>query len=263
MNDVLCALGHVASRQSLTSRGISAGQLRRAVTTGLIQRLRRGVCGCGHLDERIARAAAIGGAVTCVSVLRAHGVRAGHSLRLHTQLPPTSSAMPDPTARLHWALPRFGLRSPGEATPLQSLWQALHCLDEENAIAAMESAMWTGFCRPEQIRQLALHAPRRLHDGIRRMVTNSGSGNETIVRLRLERAGFTVVAQGPMCPAWGTRTSWSTTASGSMSTDGPGTMGMTGSPRTGTAMRSLREWGVIHCASAPLISQRPGRTLSR
>ncbi len=196
MNDVLCALGHVASLQSLTSRGISSGQLRRSVTTGRIQRLRRGVYGCGHLDERIARAAAIGGALTCVSVLRAHGVWAGHSLRLHIQLPPTSSAMPDPTARFHWALPRFGLRSPGEATPLQSLWQALHCLDEENAIAAMESAMWTGFLRPEQIGQLALHAPRRLHDGIRRMVTNSGSGNETIVRLRLERAGFTVVAQG-------------------------------------------------------------------
>lgn len=166
------------------------------MATGRIQRLRRGVYGCGHLDERIARAAAIGGALTCVSVLRAHGVWAGHCLRLHLQLPPTSSAPPDPTARFHWALPRFGLRNPWQATPLQSLWQALHCVDEENAIAAMESATRTGFVRPEQIRQLAAHAPRRLQDGIRRMVSNSGSGNETIVRLRLERAGFTVVAQG-------------------------------------------------------------------
>lgn len=60
----------------------------------------------------------------------------------------------------------------------------------------MESAIRTGFLRPDQVTQLAAHAPRRLHDGIRRMVNNSGSGNETIVRLRLERAGFTVVAQG-------------------------------------------------------------------
>lgn len=196
MNDALCALGHVASLQSLTSRGITPGQLRRAVAAGRIQRLRRGTYGCGHLDEQIARAARLGGALTCISVLRSHGVWAGQCRRLHIQLPPTSSATVEPSARFHWALPRFGLRNEGEATPLQSLWQALHCLDEENAIAAMESAIRTGFLRPEQIRRLTVRAPRRLQDGIRRMVNNSGSGNETIVRLRLERAGFTVVAQG-------------------------------------------------------------------
>jgi len=196
MSEILCTTGHIASYLCLTSRGITPGQLRRAVATGRLRRLRRGVYGCAHLDEQIAHAAAIGGALTCVSVLRSHGVWAGDSLRLHLQLPPTSSATQDPSVRFHWARPRFGLRSPWEATPLQSLWQALHCLDEENAIAAMESAIRSGFLPAEQIRQLAVHAPRRLQDGIRRMVDNSGSGNETIVRLRLERAGFTVVAQG-------------------------------------------------------------------
>ncbi|WP_167136976.1 hypothetical protein [Diaminobutyricimonas sp. TR449] len=71
----------------------------------------------------------------------------------------------------------------------------MHCLDDENAIAAMESAVHEGFLTPADVMRLATLAPRRLGDGIRRLEFASGSGNETIVRLRLQRAGFRVESQ--------------------------------------------------------------------
>lgn len=76
------------------------------------------------------------------------------------------------------------------------MWQAMRCLDDEHAIAAMESAIHEGFLTAADVMRLARMAPRRLADGIHRIVLNSGSGNETIVRLRLERVGFRVEAQG-------------------------------------------------------------------
>ena len=81
-------------------------------------------------------------------------------------------------------------------SPVDALWVAMRCLDEENAIAAMESAIRKGFLPETQVRRLGVLAPRRLQAGIRLLVSNSGSGNETIVRLRLRRAGYTVIAQG-------------------------------------------------------------------
>lgn len=88
------------------------------------------------------------------------------------------------------------MSTPWIVTPLQALWQAMHCLDEEDAIAAMESAIHEGVLGTDEVMLLTIHAPRRLADGIGRLVPDSGSGNETIVRLRLQRAGYSVVSQG-------------------------------------------------------------------
>lgn len=189
---LLCTLGHVATARELT------GWLRTAVRDGRAIRLRRGVYACPHLDGDIAAAARVGGALSCVSVLRAAGVWAGHSRRLHVQVPPTASCVRPGGARIHWEHPRFAMESPWRTGRLQALWQAMRCLDEENAIAAMESAVHEGFLPLDEVRRLGRLGPRRLQDGIRRLVPNSGSGNETIVRLRLERAGYRVEAQAPV-----------------------------------------------------------------
>ncbi len=79
---------------------------------------------------------------------------------------------------------------------MQALWQVIRCLDDENALAAMESAIHTGFLAEAQVRRLGVLAPRRLHPTVRHLVVNSGSGNETIVRLRLLAAGYDVEPQG-------------------------------------------------------------------
>ncbi|WP_346232427.1 hypothetical protein [Parafrigoribacterium mesophilum] len=199
--NTLCRLGHVASSRQLAAHGVGRRRMRAALADGTVARLRRGIYGCAHLDAATMHAAAVGGAVTCVSALAAAGVwsgpwQGGTPPQLHVQVPPTASERTgDPQVRVHWDAPRFGMRSPWWVSPRQALWQAMHCLDEENAIAAMESAAHEGFLTFEQVQQLGRLAPRRLQDGIRRLIPNSGSGNETIARLRLLRVGYRVQAQ--------------------------------------------------------------------
>jgi very-short-patch-repair endonuclease len=82
-----------------------------------------------------------------------------------------------------------------QVTRMQALWRAIHCLDEENAIAAMESAIHTRFLTVAQVKRIGVLAPRRLQPAARRLVPESGSGNETIVRRRIESVGYRVETQ--------------------------------------------------------------------
>ena len=191
----LCTSGHIATAHELIAMGASRGQLTRAVSDGRLLRLRQGVYACPHVDDIAAAAGRIGGALTCVTVLRASKVWSGESRKLHLQVPPKSSERTAPGVHLHWEVPQFAMASRWEASRMQALWQAIRCLDEENAIAALESALRLRFLSPEEIRLLCDRAPARLRDGIGRMVDNSGSGLETIARLRLQRAGHHVATQ--------------------------------------------------------------------
>jgi hypothetical protein len=101
-----------------------------------------------------------------------------------------------PELTLHWHRARFGMVNRWTPTNVQMLWTAVHCLDEENAIAAMESALHESFVTSAELSRITTAAPRPLHTGIRQMVSNSGSGLETIARLRLQRAGYLVESQG-------------------------------------------------------------------
>ncbi len=191
----LCATGHIATAHDLIAMGASRGQLSRAVAAGRLLRLRTGVYACPHVDETIATAARLGGAVTCVTRLRAAGVWAGDSRKLHIQVPPNASERTVPGVHVHWGLPRFAMTTAWEASRMQALWQAIRCLDEENAIAALESALHKRFLTSSQVAELCRLAPARLRDGIARMVDDSGSGLETIARLRLQRGGHDVISQ--------------------------------------------------------------------
>ena len=201
-DSLMCTLGHVATTRQLANRGISTERISAALQAGRIQRLRRGIYGCAHADKRTARAASVGGALTCVSLLRESGVWAGTSRTIHVQLPPGTARPISADLTSHWERPRFPMESKWRAGRLQAMWRAIHCLDEENAIAALESALHERYLSGKDIHRIALHAPRRLHPGVDNLERNSGSGNETIVRRRLQSAGFSVSAQ-PYVPGMG------------------------------------------------------------
>ncbi len=191
----MCTLGHIATTKQLAREGISAFRIARAIEAGRIRRLRRGVYGCTHVSRLMARAASVGGALTCVSILREAGVWAGNSRTLHIQLPPGTAKPSAPDITAHWESPRFPMKSKWRAGRLQSIWRAIHCLDDENAIATLESALHLGFLSSSEAERIAVHAPRRLRPGIDNLETNSGSGNETIVHRRLQAAGYSTTAQ--------------------------------------------------------------------
>lgn len=201
---LLCALGHIADTQTLLRAGVGRGRLQQAAATGVAWRPRRGTYACPHLDRDLAYAAHVGGALTCATVLDRLGVWSGFGARVHLQVPTTHGRMPpltDPHGylpRVHWHEPRFGMTSRWRAGPKQALWQAMHCLDTENAVAAMESAVHEGVLSEREVRALAADAPRRLSRDIRDLEFQSGSGNESIVRVRLRRHGFRVEVQAPV-----------------------------------------------------------------
>lgn len=191
----LCTLGHIARTEQLRAAGYTRGRIASAIASGAVRRLQRGTYVCGHLDGPLLDAARMGGALTCVSVLREHEVWAGHDRRVHVQVSPRASTPVPRGVRVHRELARYG-GTAVRVAPLQALWQAMRCLDGENAIAAMESAIHKGFLTEVKVRRLGVLAPRRLQTGIRQLITTSESGNETIVRLRLAKVGYRVVAHG-------------------------------------------------------------------
>ena len=191
----LCALGHIARTRQLVEAGATRHQLSDAVKSGQLLRPKKGVYACDHLDALTTAAASAGGAVTCVSVLREAEVWAGDSTDLHIQVPARASGRNTSGMHLHWGRPRFSMTHPWRAGSMQAIWQAIHCLDEENAIAALESAVHERFLTSSELARITSMAPIRLADGIGRLVRNSGSGLETIARLRLERAGHAVTTQ--------------------------------------------------------------------
>ncbi len=186
----LCSLGHLATISQLRDRGWTRSRLAHPS----VIRLRQGVYACAHLRGPLVTAARTGGALTCVSVLRESGVWAGHDRRVHVQVPPTSSRQAGGT-RLHWERPTLEMETPWRAGRPEALRQAVRCLDTEDAVAALESAIRTGFLPEHQVRGLVALAPRRVRRLEPLVIANSGSGNETLVRLRLIAAGHRVDAQ--------------------------------------------------------------------
>ena len=200
---LICTLGHAATTDELLRLGVTPAQLRTAIARGAIGRAARGVYICAHADRDQRDAAAAHARISCLSALRRANVWAGIDRSLHLQLPANASTR-RPTRdrggqpiRYHWAHPRF----PGAAerswlvSPMEAVWQAIRCLDEEHAIACLESAVHEGFLTIDQVRELCGRAPARLADGIRELEFTAGSGMETIVRRRLRHAGYSVAAQ--------------------------------------------------------------------
>lgn len=194
-HSILCRLGHIATTRVLLARGVGQAQLRSAVADGRVVRLKRGTLACPHLDEDVRDAAVAGGALACVSALRQAGVWSGLSRQLHIQVAPGAACQPSRACVSHWEHPRWEMESPWKTGPAQALWRAIRCLDDENALAALESAIHGAYLPPATVERIALLAPRRLQPVLRQRISNSGSGNETIVRYRLQRLGYLVEAQ--------------------------------------------------------------------
>ncbi|MBG6056876.1 very-short-patch-repair endonuclease [Cryobacterium sp. MP_M5] len=200
---VICSLGHVATTAELRRRGVSPGALRDALAGRAVTRAVRGVYVCAHADPDQRTATAAFGRISCLSALRRAGVWTGLDRSLHLQLAPHAHGDRPTTdrngrpIRYHWAIPRFpdSLERSWLVSPMEAVWQAIRCLDEENAIACLESAVHEGLITVDEVRRVCARAPARLQRGIRELEFTAGSGMETIVRRRLRHAGYTVVAQ--------------------------------------------------------------------
>ncbi|WP_104083241.1 type IV toxin-antitoxin system AbiEi family antitoxin domain-containing protein [Cryobacterium sp. Y11] len=203
---LICSLGHVATTDELFRSGVSAREIRAALHLGLIARAARGTYVCEHADAEQRQAAALHAQIACVSAVHRSDVWCGVDSALHLMRPAdargggeTARPSADPSGRslhFHGAKPRFALAGTSwMVDPVEAVWQAIHCLNEEHAIACLESALHLKFLTASQVHHLCVLAPARLQPGIREMEDTADSGLETLTRRRLRHRGFAVVAQ--------------------------------------------------------------------
>lgn len=214
----------VASRHTLLSLGATPRMIDRARSSHVLQPIRRGMYAIAEADLDQRRAVRLGGKVACLSALRRHQVWAGVDTRLHvcvrrgahdlrtddiervgrslSTARSDTNFLADPGApRVHWQrseIPELAGESfhhDWSMPPLVSLRQAVLCQTEEHAIASIDSALHTRFATATQIARLFSHLPRRLQHLHSEIDAAADSGNETIVRVLLRRAGFVVETQ--------------------------------------------------------------------
>jgi hypothetical protein len=228
LSSVMAQLGCVASRRALLQRNVPAREIDAALRSGLLRRFQRGWYATADADIDQQRAVMLGGVIGCVSALRRHGVWGGLDPGLHVHVPSTASRLPldnviplgrnpaTPRSRTEFhgeqGLPRVhwtpAQRMPGAvsgqedrgwlACPLDALRQAVLCQDEENGLASIDSALRLGYITSFDLDPLFASLPARVHD-IRSLVDpRADSGQESIVRFRLRREGFTARPQFPL-----------------------------------------------------------------
>jgi hypothetical protein len=217
--------GNVASRRTILGAGVASATILAARRSGVLQSLRRGMYALPEADIDQRRAVMAGGRVGCVSALRRAGVWGGLDAALHVHVPATASRLhTDDTIslgrppevrrtddafwaepgepRVHWQ-PRPAAGHPPVpswasdwlADPVSALRQAVLCLDDEHAIAAIDSALRKQVVRARDLGPLFASLPRRLHRLRDEIDPAADSGPESIVRVRMRRAGFTVEPQ--------------------------------------------------------------------
>ncbi|MGB3696905.1 MAG: hypothetical protein WBA05_05680 [Gordonia sp. (in: high G+C Gram-positive bacteria)] len=185
--------GIYTSRQLTTMLGYTDAEIRSAVASGTLIRLRRGWFAAPIHDARAASAVRDGGILTCADALRFHGlwVPPGHDglhLRRSTNL----------SGKHRGCRPlRGALRSATQAVdPIpQALSCAARCLDPDEWIAVSDSYLnITGKNRGDLRVELDGAGPTvaRLID---KTDGRSQSGTESIARVRLRSEGFEVVVQ--------------------------------------------------------------------
>ncbi len=174
----------------LKARGASDAQIRRALRTGNLIRLRSGWLARDGADPEVVVAVRQGAVLGCVSALQRRGVR----------IPPGYDALHVRTSKsLRGSVPR-SCRGHGPPPPAATavdpvdiaLGCAVNCMTAEHWIAACDSAMESGLIDRGEVAGVVGARGRAL---LSKCDDRSQSGTESIVRVRLRARRFSVVVQ--------------------------------------------------------------------
>ncbi|WP_296191954.1 DUF559 domain-containing protein [uncultured Microbacterium sp.] len=141
----LASVGGVAHTSTARRAGFSPHRIARSVDAGVVARVRRSWLLAAGCDPHRARAAVVGGRVTCVSAARALGLWVPASPdadRVHVAIAPTDSRLDDADLVLHRATAPIALpRTRTDEHPINMLFHVARCLDPADALAVWESAI--------------------------------------------------------------------------------------------------------------------------
>lgn len=208
------AMHGIRTIAELRGSGRTARDVAIAVSSGRLERLRRGVYADPGVADELKRAVRVGGRLTCVSAAHSYGLRLLEApARLHIAVGANAARLRHPdtgrvtsaaelSVRLHWDR---DVQDPGGGiVPVdRCLEHLLHCLPAEAALCALDSARerveWRAD-RPQLLDDRAFSGMLdRLPAGLRAVAERSSSASqsigETIARDRFRTAGLPVREQ--------------------------------------------------------------------
>lgn len=193
--------------------GVSRQRVLTALHRGRVERLRIGWYARPGLPAPVREAIRVGGRLSCVSALSAHGVDVPFDGRLHIAVPIGSARLRDRAGRvralrgavreqvvLHWDA-RLRLAGAEVAEPLTvALDVATGCLDPERWLGVVEAAVHPErpLLRIEELTALRSQLPRHHARLLGLLRPGSDSPLETVFRLRMMHAGIPVLPQQPL-----------------------------------------------------------------
>lgn len=180
----------------MIARGMTDRQLRAAVASGELLRLRPGHYSSPGTDGLMRAAVASGGRLACVSELRYLGVWVLDSDELHVHVAPTASRLARTRARIHWgALVAPHTASASQVGVVDALIQAHGCLGRITWMASVDSALRLGLIRRSDIAAIREGISRLDRHLLALIDARAASGLETITRMIALELGFRVSVQ--------------------------------------------------------------------
>ncbi len=185
--------GGVVSTRQLLESGETTPDIRRAVETGVIQRIRHGWFRVPDADPDVVAAVADHAVVSCASALLRHGLWIpDHPVESHARVTRYERRRSPDRCRRHGRPTPARTAVDDVATALQ---YAARCFDEEGFVILCDSALHHGKLTHDDLRSEFRLAPLAIKNAIERCNRLAASGTETAARLRLRSAGLRVEVQ--------------------------------------------------------------------
>ena len=141
--------------------GYTHRQMAAAVDAGELLRVRRSWLVRPDTDERRARAAQVGGRVTCLSAAGLQGLWVPNHEDTHVAVQATASRNAVDGIRLHWASgPAPVARTMIDEPTINVLFHVARCVAPHDALAIWESALRTGKASADALRRVAWRSSR-------------------------------------------------------------------------------------------------------
>jgi very-short-patch-repair endonuclease len=184
------AHGGVVSAAALHRNGVTESEIRWAVRTGTLRRIRYGWLQTADADPAVIRAVRAGGRLGCISATRHYGIWTPEHDHLHVSLPQHAGRYARADVVAHWEGARWrDMRSPIEPVD-RVIRQVVECCDRDTAIAVIDSALQLRTTTLSRVASTIATLPEQHKSLLREVDARSESGYESICRARLTRLGL-------------------------------------------------------------------------
>lgn len=199
----------IAETKALVAAGANWRALRAATGSGSLVRARRGHYALPDIDRHILAAVRLGGRLACVSAAAQCGVFVLDNTFTHIVLVPNASRLRAPHnrfqllndqnrngAQLHWGK----LIEPDSGTEYSigladALVQIVRCQEPRFALASIDNALHQRLIKPEAVPAIFAALPASIQYLRPLIDRRSESGQETVLRFIVQKAGYDVEIQ--------------------------------------------------------------------